>query len=178
MTFVTQSNSQDTDFTDEVVFHCNPFLVAVLQSHSSIIDFFANETKVCLQRGLILKTSPETKMKVPGQLFVLATALINPDDKWKDGVFQAFWNSREYIWGHDCWEVSLLMVLAFQRADLLDSIMMSRTMSGLFRALSLHARQAFLLRFLGEYFPMLRRNSMDETCELVFRHHLCAGQDY
>lgn len=109
---------------------------------------------------------------------MLAAALINPDNKLKSGVFEAFWNSKEYIWGHECWEVSLLMVLAFQRADLLDSIMKSRTMTGLFRSLSLHARHVFLERFIREYFPMLRKNCLDTACEEVFRHHLYAVQDY
>jgi hypothetical protein len=73
---------------------------------------------------------------------------------------------------------ALLMVIAFQRHDLLDTIMKSRTMLGIFRAMSLYSRNEFIKRLLYEFFPIIKRHGFEPLCEQVFRHNMVAVIDY
>lgn len=93
-------------------------------------------------------------------------------------VFQALWNTKEYLWDQNSITDALLMVLTYQRHDLLDTIMKSRTMLGIFRQLSLQSRNHFLGRFLNTVFPLMQLFDYGPECETVFRQNLLKLIDY
>jgi hypothetical protein len=109
---------------------------------------------------------------------VLANTLMTPFNPNKYLVFQAMWNSKEYVWDHASLTDAITMVIAFQRQDLLETMLKSRTALGIFRSLSLAYRRSFLRRFIEDVFPVVRKHQPQNLCEKIFRHNLVTVSDY
>ena len=84
-------------------------------------------------------------------LFPLAVALANSGNS---EIFKYLWDKFDFIWDFKCFKQALLMIISYERIDLLKFLLRSETTQSLFLSFSYHFRITFLSEFVNNYLDM------------------------
>ena len=121
----------------------NPLLLAIYYNHMHIVKYFCEVVKVNLRSTLAMSKGGDHPL-----IFALASAIVRSESVLATEIFQYLYNKFDFVWDYKCLKQILVIVITYDRIDLLLFLLKSHTTHSLFLSFSYHFRIQFLSQFV------------------------------